>query len=368
MRLEDFDYDLPAHRIAQHPVEPRDAARLLVDLGDDSWEHRRVRELPELLEPGDLLVVNETRVIPGRLQLRRDTGGAVEALLLEPLDADWRRWEAMVRPARRIRDGEILLGRGDEPTLMVHTRGGHGDTFIVEILGVDDDGALDRALDHEPDHEPDHADLAGRVLARLEAIGEMPLPPYIESDLDEPDRYQTVFARQPGSAAAPTAGLHLTEALIETLAQRGIEMRTVELMVGRDTFVPISESNPLDHPIHSERYRVPAETLEAARAARASGHRVVAVGTTSVRALESAAATGELSGRTSLYISRGYEWQIVDLMMTNFHLPRTTLLVMIEAFVGERWRQMYREALDSGYRFASFGDAMLLRRAEGIQP
>lgn len=359
MRLEDFDYDLPAERIAQHPVEPRDAARLLVDLGGAGCEHRQVHDLPDLLEPGDLLVVNETRVIPGRLHVRRETGGAVEVLLLEALDDDWRRWEAMVRPARRIRDGEILMSHDDEAVARVHTRGAHGDTFIVEILGIDDGPALDGDLAH--------GDVADRILARLEAIGEMPLPPYIEADLDEPDRYQTVFARQPGSAAAPTAGLHLTEALIESLAQRGIEMRTVELMVGRDTFVPISEANPLDHPIHSERYRVPADTLQAARATRASGHRVVAVGTTSVRALESAAGTGELSGRTSLYISRGYEWQIVDLMMTNFHLPRTTLLVMIEAFVGERWRQLYEEALDTGYRFASFGDAMLLRRAVGVR-
>ena len=351
MRIEDFDYELPAQRIAQHPVEPRDSARLLVDRVDDEPAHRHVRDLPELLEPGDLMVVNETRVIPGRLHLKRRTGGAVEVLLLEALDGDWSRWEAMLRPARRLHDGEVLFDRSDQATLVVHSRGAHGDTFIVEIV---DSAANAQTVGGDP---------VAQTLARLEAIGEMPLPPYIEVELDEPNRYQTVFARHPGSAAAPTAGLHLTETLIEALAQRGISMCSVELMVGRDTFVPISEADPLDHPVHSERYRVPAATLEACRATRAGGHRVVAIGTTSVRALESAASTGELSGRTSLYISRGYDWKVVDVMMTNFHLPRTTLLVMIEAFIGERWRRLYREALASDYRFASFGDAMLLTRS-----
>jgi S-adenosylmethionine:tRNA ribosyltransferase-isomerase len=351
MRIEDFDYELPVQRIAQHPVEPRDSARLLVDRGAAEPDHRHVRDLPELLAPGDLIVVNETRVIPGRLHLKRRTGGAVEVLLLEALDGDWSRWEAMVRPGRRLRDGEMLVDHDGHATLIVHSRGAHGDTFIVEIVRSETN---DHALSDDP---------IAHTLARLEAIGEMPLPPYIEAELTEPDRYQTVFARHPGSAAAPTAGLHLTEALIESLAQRGISMCSVELMVGRDTFVPISEADPLDHPIHSERYRVPAATLEACAAARAGGHRVVAIGTTSVRALESAASTGELSGRTSLYISRGYDWRVVDVMMTNFHLPRTTLLVMIEAFVGERWRRLYQEALSSGYRFASFGDAMLLTRS-----
>ncbi len=357
MRIEDFDYELPVECIAQHPVEPRDSARLLVDRQEAEPDHRHVRDLPELLEPGDLIVVNETRVIPGRLHLKRRTGGAVEVLLLEALDADWSRWEAMLRPGRRLHDGEVLVDHDGRATLIVHSRGDHGDTFIVEIV------TTTQVVESETNDQSATSDPVAHTLARLEAIGEMPLPPYIEAELAEPDRYQTVFARHPGSAAAPTAGLHLTEALIESLAQRGISMCSVELMVGRDTFVPISEANPLDHPIHSERYRVPAATLEACVATRASGHRVVAIGTTSVRALESAASTGELSGRTSLYISRGYDWKVVDLMMTNFHLSRTTLLVMIEAFVGERWRRLYRDALSSGYRFASFGDAMLLTRS-----
>jgi S-adenosylmethionine:tRNA ribosyltransferase-isomerase len=187
----------------------------------------------------------------------------------------------------------------------------------------------------------------------------MPLPPYITHHLEDPDRYQTVYANEPGSAAAPTAGLHFTPELLTRLAARGIEHATVELVVGLDTFQPVSEPDPLDHRMHSERYRVPADTYERCQVAR----RVVAVGTTAVRALETAAATGRLSGRTDLFIHRGFEWQVVDLMLTNFHLPRTTLLMMIDAFIGGRWRDLYRVALDRGYRFLSFGDAMLLDRS-----
>jgi S-adenosylmethionine:tRNA ribosyltransferase-isomerase len=204
----------------------------------------------------------------------------------------------------------------------------------VELVGDDDPVAL---LDHH---------------------GEMPLPPYIGERLGDPDRYQTVFAREPGSAAAPTAGLHFTPELLEHLAERGIGTTTVELVVGLDTFQPISTDDPLDHPMHTERYRVPPETMQACREAG----RVVAVGTTAVRALESAARSGELSGRTDLFIHQGFDWQVVDVMMTNFHLPRTTLLMMIDAFVGLRWRSLYEVALAGDYRFLSFGDAMLLDR------
>jgi S-adenosylmethionine:tRNA ribosyltransferase-isomerase len=189
----------------------------------------------------------------------------------------------------------------------------------------------------------------------------MPLPPYISAHLDEPDRYQTVYANEPGSAAAPTAGLHFTPALLASFAERGVELARVELVVGLDTFRPISVDDPRDHLIHSERYRVAPEVLSACRAAK----RVVAVGTTSVRALESAATLGAHDGRTRLFIHRPYEWQLVDVLMTNFHLPRTTLLMMIDAFVGPRWRHLYDEALRSGYRFLSFGDAMLLDRSLG---
>jgi S-adenosylmethionine:tRNA ribosyltransferase-isomerase len=196
----------------------------------------------------------------------------------------------------------------------------------------------------------------------LDVHGEMPLPPYIGARLDDPERYQTVFAREPGSAAAPTAGLHFTPELFERLSAIGVRTATVELVVGLDTFQPISTDDPLDHPMHTERYRVPESTMAACRDA----DRVVAVGTTAVRALESAAARGELAGRTDLFIHRGFHWQLVDLMLTNFHLPRTTLLMMIDAFVGPRWRQLYEVALAADYRFLSFGDAMLLDRAAPV--
>ena len=333
MQISDFDYTLPEDRIAQTPIEPRDAAKLLVDRGDRAVDHRQVRELPDLLQSGDLLVLNETRVIPARLRLRRSTGGSAEVLLLEPWDADRRTWEALVRPGGKIAVGEILEVEG-VPLVRMGERTPAGDTFWVELVGDDDPVAL------------------------LDRHGEMPLPPYISEQLGDPERYQTVFSRAPGSAAAPTAGLHFTQELFDRLTQRGIAIATVELVVGLDTFQPISTENPLDHPMHTEQYRVPPETSAACREAA----RVVAVGTTAVRALESAARSGESSGRTDLFIHRGFDWRVVDAMVTNFHLPRTTLLMMIDAFVGPRWRSLYEQALESDYRFLSFGDAMLLDR------
>jgi len=335
VRLSDFDYDLPEAQIAQHPIEPRDSARLLVDRGDAAPpEHRHVRDLPSLLQPGDVLVVNDSRVIPARLRLRRSSGGAAEVLLLDPLDADRRSWEALVRPARKLRTGEVLWDTSGTELVRVGARTAAGDTFRVEILGE------------------------GDPLAMLAAHGEMPLPPYITAPLGDAERYQTVYAREPGSAAAPTAGLHLTPAVLGALAAMDVPVARVELVVGLDTFQPVSEEDPTTHPMHSERYRVPPETAALCRAAR----RVVAVGTTAVRALESAAATGEACGRTRLFIHRPYDFRVVDVLMTNFHLPRTTLLMMIDAFVGPRWRRLYETALAEHYRFLSFGDAMLLDR------
>ncbi len=339
MHVDDFDYDLPADRIAQVPVEPRDAARLLVAPADGPVEHRHVSDLPDVLRPGDLLVVNETRVIPARLALRRRSGAAVEILLLEPLDPGRRTWEALVRNAKRVRPGETLFrdeGGREEEVVTMGERTPAGDTFVVEVLGDD-------------------------ALALLERVGEMPLPPYIATRLDDPERYQTVYAAEPGSAAAPTAGLHFTPELFDRLTDRGIERVSVELVVGLDTFRPISTDDPRDHPMHTERYRVPETTWERCRRTRSEGGRVVAVGTTAVRALESAA-RGELAGRTDLFVHRGFDWRMVDVLMTNFHLPRTTLLMMIDAFVGPRWRDLYATALAEGYRFLSFGDAMLLER------
>ena len=333
MRLEDFDYSLPDERIAQHPVEPRDSARLLVDQGSSAPLHRHVRDLTDFLREGDLLVVNDTKVIPARLRLNRATGGAAEALLLDPIDADRRTWEAMVRPAKKLHAGEELYS-GDTPLVRIVRRSDAGDTMIVELLG---------------DGDP---------IETLQRHGEMPLPPYITARGAGDDRYQTVYANEPASSAAPTAGLHFTPELLARIEAMGIATKRVELVVGLDTFKPVSAADPREHQIHSERYRVSPEVLEACSAAR----RVVAVGTTSVRALESAATFGTGTGRTRLFIHRPYEWKVVDVLMTNFHLPRTTLLMMIDAFVGPRWRSLYEEALREHYRFLSFGDAMLLDR------
>jgi S-adenosylmethionine:tRNA ribosyltransferase-isomerase len=332
MRLEDFDYDLPEARIAQVPLEPRDAARLLVDRGSAPPEHHRVADLPALLRPGDVVVVNETRVLPARLRLRRSSGGAAEVLLLEPTTADRIGWEALIRPARRLRTGEELLAADGRTVLVVGARTAAGDTFAVRLCGAPDE--------------------------LLEHYGEVPLPPYIHTRLDDPERYQTVYAARPGSAAAPTAGLHLTPELVTRIGAAGVPVVAVELAVGLDTFQPVSEPDPRDHPMHSERYRVPEATWAACEGA----DRVVAVGTTTVRALETVAASGRLEGRTEIFLHRGAGPRVVDVLLTNFHLPRTTLLMMIDAFVGPRWRSLYTTALAEGYRFLSFGDAMLLDR------
>lgn len=334
MRLADFDYELPPERIAQHPIEPRDAARLLIDQGSSAPFHRHVRDIGEFLRDGDLLVVNDTKVIPARLRLQRATGGAAEVLLLEPIDAEQRSWDAMVRPARKLQFGEELFV-GDRALVRVLGRSAAGDTMTVELLGE------------------------GDAIGLLQQFGEMPLPPYITAHLDAPDRYQTVYANQPASSAAPTAGLHFTRPLLKSLTTQGIALARVELIVGLDTFKPISVDDPRDHVIHSESFKVSAEVLAQCGAAR----RVVAVGTTSVRALESAASLGVGSGRTRLFIHRPYDWKVVDLLMTNFHMPRTTLLMMIDAFVGPRWRGLYATAMQEGYRMLSFGDAMLLDRS-----
>ena len=316
-----FDYPLSAAAVAQTPVEPRDAARLLVSLDPTAPPaHRHVRDLPDLLGPGDLLVVNETRVLPARLHLRKATGGAVEVLLLEPVGSA--RWEALVRPGARVRPGTTLVAEDGTPVVEVGDRASDGRrqvTLLTDPFGY----------------------------------GSVPLPPYITAPLADPDRYQTVYAARPGSVAAPTAGLHLTDDIL-----RRCRTATVELVVGLDTFRPITAERVEDHVMHSERYSVPEETM----AACAAAERVVAVGTTTVRALESAAATGELEGRTSLFIRGDYDFRVVDALLTNFHLPRSSLLVLLDAFVGPWWRDLYETALAEDYRFLSFGDAMLVGR------
>jgi S-adenosylmethionine:tRNA ribosyltransferase-isomerase len=337
MDLADFDYDLPEAAIAQHPAEPRDAARLLVDRGREGVDHRTVADLPQLVRPGDVVVVNTTRVLPARLRLRKATGGEVEVLLLErrPTGA----WEALVRPGRRVRPGTVLAAG---PDLEVHI-GGPGPGEGTRLVELRVDG-------------PDE-------LAVLERYGAVPLPPYITAPLDDPGRYQTIFADRPGSVAAPTAGLHLTSPVLARCRAAGARIESVDLVVGMGTFRPMSAAKVEDHHMHGERYHVPQATLAACDAAREAGGRVVAVGTTTVRALESAALSGRLEGRTELFIHRPWAWRVVDALMTNFHLPRSSLLVLVDAFVGPRWRDLYSAALAEGYRFLSFGDAMFLSRA-----
>jgi S-adenosylmethionine:tRNA ribosyltransferase-isomerase len=333
VNLSDIDYELPEKLIAQHPVEPRDSARLLVSTGADHLEHKQMTDFVDMLEPGDVMVVNDTRVLPARLSLHRKTGGAAEVLLLEQRSSDFRLWEALVKPASKLKPDEVLEYFGKR-VVRVGPRTEAGDTFVVEIL----------------DENP---------MELLQRIGSMPLPPYIRSSLTDLERYQTIYARRMASAAAPTAGLHFTPELMAKIVAKGVTVETVELVVGLDTFKPISADNPLDHLIHSEFYSVEQRVMDVCRDAK----RVIAIGTTATRALESVAASGQLSGRTSLFITPGFQWKVVDMMLTNFHLPKTSLLLMIESFVGPRWRDIYAEAISEQYRFLSFGDAMLLARS-----
>ena len=357
---EDLDYGLPPEAIAQSPLPERDQARLLVDRGD-RVAHLRVSDLPELVGPGDVIVVNDTRVLPARLRMRRATGGAVEVLLLhERDDGDW---EALVRPPRRLKPGEVVAPAADGDRTSAEI--GHDSDMGrvgVEIrkdlaegrIGVeigDDLGEGRRIVRVRTGGRP--------LLPVLDEIGVVPLPPYITAAIDDPERYQTVYARTPASAAAPTAGLHLTDALLGRMRDAGAEVVAVELAVGLDTFRPITADRLDDHKMHTERYCVPV----AVQQSLARAERVVAVGTTVVRCLETWAATGEASGHSSLFIRRPYPWRAVDALMTNFHMPRSTLLCLLDAFVGPRWRVLYTAALDRGYRFLSFGDAMFVPRS-----
>ncbi len=333
MRLEDLDYDLPAELIAQEPVEPRDASRLLVvDRATGVPRDRVFRDLPDLLRPDDVVVLNTTRVIPARLRLRRTTGGAAEVLLLEArAGVDW---EALVRPARRLRPGERLAGDGLE----------------VEVVEVRAAGEAVVRL---------HAE--GPLEATLERAGELPLPPYIGTALADPERYQTVYAAQPGSAAAPTAGLHVTPELLVRVRER-CRVEEVELQVGLDTFRPVQADDLGDHPMHSERYAVDPAVRARLVEARAAGGRIVAIGTTTVRVLETIADPAAPDrGRTALLIQPGHDFRLVDALVTNFHLPRSTLLALVMALGGESaLRDAYAHAVRERYRFYSFGDAMLI--------
>jgi S-adenosylmethionine:tRNA ribosyltransferase-isomerase len=361
VKLADFDYDLPPRCIAQQPVEPRDAARLLHhEIAADRTAHRRVSDLPELLRAGDLVVVNDTRVRQARLLGTRASGGAVELLLLERVGGDASRWRVLAQPAKKLRAGDVLCLEGGsiEARCIERRRGADGalePTWIVELA--------------------DPSARARDVEQLLEQHGRTPLPPYIarsaELDAEARDadraRYQTVYAREVGAVAAPTAGLHFTPALLERLALRGVELAQVTLHVGLGTFQPVQAEDPREHRMHSECYTLPAATVAAIERARARGGRVIAVGTTSARVLESCAdADGTLragAGATDLFLYPGKRLRVVDALLTNFHLPRTTLLMLVSAFAGrERVLRLYREAIAEGYRFYSYGDAMLLVR------
>jgi len=343
VRTDDFDYDLPSGLIAQHPAEPRDACRLMViERSSGLIEHRSFRDIIGYLERGDVLVVNVTRVLPARLRGAKDaTGGAVEVLLLRRHYGDT--WECLVKPGRRLKPGaRIVFGEGEMSGL------------VVDVL----EESSARLVQFHVSQ--------GTFLDAVRRIGEIPLPPYITEPLRDPSEYQTVYAAEEHSVAAPTAGLHFTPELLESAQRAGVHIATVELDVGLDTFRPVSVDDPADHHIHTEHYRVPGQAAEAVNDARARGSRVVAVGTTSVRALESAldvqSGIVEASeGNTDLFILPGFSFGVVDAMVTNFHVPRSTLLMMVSAFAGrELVMKAYDLARTERYRFLSFGDAMLI--------
>lgn len=336
LRTEDFDYELPEELIAQRPVTPRDASRLLVaDKRTGRLQHKTFRDLPEFLAPGDVLVRNDTRVIPARLLgVKAPTGGRVELLLVRRLSRDT--WEALVRPGRRVAPGAVLsFGDGLLTAQVLERTEGGG--RIVRFRSV---GPLDEAL---------------------QQAGQVPLPPYIHEDLEDPERYQTVYAREAGSSAAPTAGLHFTQRVLDELKRRGAHITDVTLHVGPGTFRPVKAEYVDEHDMHAEYYHIPEAAAVAVQEAKREGRRVIAVGTTTARALESWAATGETAGWTDLFIYPGYRWRVVDGLLTNFHLPRSSLLMLVSALLGrERTLAAYREAVKERYRFFSFGDAMLI--------
>ncbi len=368
MRTSDFDYHLTPELIAQTPIEPRDSSHLLVlHRATGVIEHRNFRDILECLRPGDVMVFNQSRVIPACLYGRRaDTGSRVEFLLLRR-HADGT-WQAMARPGRRLRAGVVVdIEERKSPSFPLYPdlnrdKGGLGE-FQVEIVASHDDGLKTVRLSSEE---------------VIERFGHTPLPPYIREKLDDPERYQTVYSRQPGSVAAPTAGLHFTGELLKDVRDLGVETVFVTLHVGLDTFKPVDEDDPTKHKIHTERYEIDNQAAEALNRARAEGRRIIAVGTTSVRVLEQAALDLERSGlsalsptesEASLFILPGHPFRLVDPMITNFHLPRSSLLMLVSAFVEHgpstgSGRAVvlaaYQEAIERGYRFYSIGDAMLV--------
>lgn len=362
LKTSDFDYHLPESSIAQTPIEPRDSSRLLVlNRETGNLEHRIYREIGDYLNPGDLLVLNQTRVIPARIYARKLTGGKVELLLLRRKDE--LTWECLVGgkgmtvgktvvvESDDLSSPQAASRRGDEYGKSIPKSGDFG--LRAEIVGILDNS--ERLVKFSEPIEP-----------YFPKVGNVPLPPYIHEKLDDPERYQTVYSKEPGSAAAPTAGLHFTPRLLDELKAKGVKVAFVTLHVGLDTFAPVTEDNPEAHKIHTEWCELSQETADAINQTKQAGGRVVAVGTTSVRTLESAAQVGRdvippYNDSTSIYILPGYQFKVVDAMITNFHLPKSTLIMLVSAFAGrEKVLETYRIAIREGYRFYSFGDAMLI--------
>lgn len=340
MKKSDFYFDLPEELIAQTPLEKRDESRLLcLDKNTGSMEHRHFYNLPDLLQEGDCLVLNNSRVLPARLIGARPTGGAIELVLLRDLGDN--RWECLSRPGRKTKPGQhILFGNGELEAIVEETA--PGGNRIVRFL------------------------YEGIFLEVLERLGRMPLPPYIRAELENPERYQTVYAKELGSAAAPTAGLHFTQELLETIRAKGVRTEFITLHVGLGTFRPVKEDEIEDHEMHSEFCMIPPETAEAVNTAKKNGGRIIAVGTTSCRTLESFAKDdGTLepsSGWTDIFIYPGYRFKCIDALITNFHLPESTLIMLVSALAGrEHILNAYRTAVENRYRFFSFGDAMFIR-------
>jgi len=351
--LDGYDYDLPPELIAQNPVVPRDSSRLLVvdslDTGIQKLPQNRIfRDLPVILRPQDLLVMNDTKVIPARLYGRKSTGAEIEVLLLEELQHNC--WLALVKPGKRFKQGSEIIFESRKDSLEPCQK------LVAKVLQTDE-ATGGRLL--EFDLPPQTS-----LLQLLDIFGEIPLPPYITASNAESQQYQTVYAQHPGAVAAPTAGLHFTPELLETLQQNGINRAFVTLHVGVGTFRPVEVEDVTTHEMHKEWIEVPIETVEQIRATKAKGGRVIAVGTTVVRALESAAKEGELQpfcGETNLFIYPGYKWRVVQGLITNFHLPRSSLLMLVSALIGrQRLLSVYQQAIKSRYRFYSFGDAMLI--------
>ena len=342
MQLSDFNYDLPPELIAQHPLANRTDSRLLeLNIEEGNVAQLIDRQFPDILKlikSGDLLVFNDTKVIPARLHGKKETGGNVE-LLIERISGDKQAW-VQIRASKVPKIGSIVL---------IHNRA--GETFPVEMIGCD--GRFYEVRFPE------------NVFGLLERFGELPLPPYIEHQPDQEDanRYQTVVAKNPGAVAAPTAGLHFDEVILKQLSEIGVKQATVTLHVGAGTFTPVREEDLTKHKMHYEWFSIPAETLAAVKATQQVGGKVIAVGTTSLRALESQAQTQQTSGETNLFITPGYTFKTVDYLLTNFHLPKSTLLMLVSAFAGvDNIRNAYQHAIQNKYRFFSYGDAMFLSR------